>query len=102
MKVAEQVYTGDCAMAPSILPHRQQDEFMQELHQELTKCMARTGLQGKSRLARPTARAGDVPTAILPHRPIPPVPGLWGGVGQATKRRHLSGMIRVKKPMFPF
>ena len=57
LKVAEQVQRGKCAMAPSILPCRQQDECLRELYQELTKCMASTGLQVRSSLARPTARS---------------------------------------------
>ena len=56
LKVAEQVYRGESVLLPNILPHRQQDECMRELHQELTKHMASPGLQGETGLARPTAR----------------------------------------------
>ena len=56
LKVAEQVYREECALAPRVVPCRQQDECMREQHHELTKCMARAGIEGKFRLARPTAR----------------------------------------------
>ena len=50
LKVAEHIYREECAVVPGMLPCRQQDECMRELHKELA------GLQGKSGLLRPTAR----------------------------------------------
>ena len=48
---------GKHVVAPNILPHRQQDECMSELCQEVTKHMTRAGLQDEPRPARPTARS---------------------------------------------
>ena len=57
LKSAEQVYTGECTLAPSVLPHRQQEECMRILHQELGKCMSRAGLQSKTGPARTSLRS---------------------------------------------
>ena len=78
LKVAEQVYRGESAVVPSILPCRHQDECMRELHQELTKCMVRAGLQGESRLARPLQEVGDTPASVSSHWPVPPKLDLGG------------------------
>ena len=43
-KVAGQVYRGEHRVAPSILSHRQQDECMRELCQDLSRHMTRAGL----------------------------------------------------------
>ena len=48
---------GECIVAPCVLPHQRHEECMTELHKELTKHMARAGIQSKPRLARPTARS---------------------------------------------
>ena len=61
LKVTEQVYRGAYVLVPSILPSRQQIECMRELCQELTDHMARDDLQGKSGLARPTAKCRRCP-----------------------------------------
>ena len=47
---------GEHVVVPNILPHRQQDECMRELHQECTWCMTRVGLQSETGLARPSFR----------------------------------------------
>ena len=49
LKVAEQVYWGEDMVAPSVFPHQQQNGCMRKLHQELARCMARAGLQNKTR-----------------------------------------------------
>ena len=56
LKVAEQVYQGECVVASSVLSHRQQDNCMRELHQELTRHMTRAGLQSKTGPGRPSSR----------------------------------------------
>ena len=56
LKVAEQVYRGEHAVVPSVLPCIQQDKCMRELHQELARCMARAGLQCETRMARLSLR----------------------------------------------
>ena len=48
---------GEHVEATVVLPHRKQDECMRELYQELAMCMARAGLQSKTRLARPSLRS---------------------------------------------
>ena len=48
---------GEHIVAAGMLPCRQQDEWMRELHQELTRYMARAGLQSKTRPARPSLRS---------------------------------------------
>ena len=44
LDVAEHKYRGQYEMAPSVLPQRLQDQFMAELHKELSKCLVRAGL----------------------------------------------------------
>ena len=78
LKVAEQVYRAECAVVPSILPHRQQDDCMRELHQELTKCMARDGLQGESGLARSTASGRRCSHSHSASWACSPSAGPWG------------------------
>ena len=56
LEIAEHVYKGEWAVAPSILLHRQQDECMRVMHQEPTKCMTRAGLQSKTGPDRPSLR----------------------------------------------
>ena len=53
-KVAEQVYSGECVVAPSVHPCRQQDECMRELHKKLTRHITRAGLQSETGPARPS------------------------------------------------
>ena len=56
LDVAEQVYKGLYEVAPSILPCRQQDQFMAELHGELGQCLVRAGLQGVTGTAQSLSR----------------------------------------------
>ena len=56
LKVAEQVYRGELTVAPSVLPHKQQDACMRELHQELARCITRAGLQSEVGSAGPSSR----------------------------------------------
>ena len=49
LDVAETVYRGQYKVAPSILPHICQDQFMAKLHEELGKCLVRAGLHGVTR-----------------------------------------------------
>ena len=69
---------GECAVAPHILPCRQQDECMRELHQELTMYMARTGLEYKSGLARSTARGRRCSHSHSVSQACSPSAGPWG------------------------
>ena len=102
LKVSEQVYKEECAVTPNTLPHRQQDEYMRELCQVLTKCMARAGLQVKSRLARPIARGRRGSHSLSVSWASSPSAGTLGDRGsQVTKRRHPCRTIRVEKT-FPF
>ena len=57
LEIAEQVYRGEWVVALSILPHRQQDDCMRELCQELTRHTTRAGLQRKTGPARPSLRS---------------------------------------------
>ena len=70
----------ECIVTLGVLPHQQHDECMRELHQELTKCMARAGPQGELGLTRPTARSR---------------------VGQVAMRRPLSRVSKVEKATSP-
>ena len=102
LKVAEWVYWGECAVAPSILPCRQQDECMRELHQELARCMARADLLGESSLARPTARGRRCSHNCSISWACIPLSWTSGDrFSQVTKRRHPCRTIRAKKA-FPF
>ena len=69
---------GECVVAPSILPCRQQDECMRELHQELTKHMARASLQSKTRLARPSLRSWRHSHSHSSSQPWSPLARPWG------------------------
>ena len=44
LDVAEQVYWGEYMLVPSKLPCPQQEEYIAELHLELSQCMVRAGL----------------------------------------------------------
>ena len=56
LKVVEQVYRRELAVAPSVLPCRQQDGCMRKLCWELTRHMSRASLQSETRTARPSLR----------------------------------------------
>ena len=62
--------------APSVLPHRQQDECMRVLCQELSRHMTSAGSQSKPWPARYSTKASDVCLAILLQGPNPPQVGL--------------------------
>ena len=57
LEVAEQVYRGELALAPTVLPCQWQDWCMKELRQVLHRCMARVGLQSEIRMARSSSRS---------------------------------------------
>ena len=78
LMVAKQVYRGKCAVAPSVLPHRQQNEYMRELHQELAKCITKASQQGESGLTRPTTRGRIHSVTIPSHGPVHPQLDLEG------------------------
>ena len=46
LDVVEQVYKGQYEVAPNILPHRCQYQFMAKLHKDLGQCLVRVGLCG--------------------------------------------------------
>ena len=46
LNFVEQVYRGQCKVAPSILPCRYQDQFMAKLHEELSQCLVRARFHG--------------------------------------------------------
>ena len=56
LKVAEQVYSRELAVVPSVLSHKQQDRCMRELCQELAGHMARASLQSEVGLPGPSSR----------------------------------------------
>ena len=101
LKIAKQVCRGECIVVPSVLPIWWHDECMRELCQELTKCMARAGLQGKPRPVRPTTRRRRCSMTILPQGPIPLQLGLGGRVGQVIARRPLGRASGDKKATVP-
>ena len=45
LDVAEHIYGDQYEMAPNMLPKRLQDQFMAKLHEELSICLVRAGLQ---------------------------------------------------------
>ena len=49
-------YRGQYEVAPSILPHRCQDQFMAKLHKELGQCLVRAGLCDVMGTAQPLSR----------------------------------------------
>ena len=69
---------GEHVVASSVLPHRQQDECMRELHQELSRCMARAGLQSEIRSARPSLRSQRCSCGHSTSQMWSPLPGSWG------------------------
>ena len=52
----QNMFTGGVQLCPVFFPHKQQDECMKELNQELAWHMARAGLQSETRSARPPSR----------------------------------------------
>ena len=44
LDVVELAYRGQYEVAPSILPHRHQYQFITKLHEELSQCLVRAGL----------------------------------------------------------
>ena len=75
LKIAEQAYWGECIVVPSVLPHQWHEECMRELHQELTKCMARAGLQNPARATTRSRRCSYSHSTSWTHSPSP---GPWG------------------------
>ena len=55
----------------SVLLHRQQDECMRELCQELARCMARLAFRVRLDQLDPLQEAKDASVAIPLHRPDP-------------------------------
>ena len=102
LKVTEQVHWGEYMLAPSVLPHRWQEECIAELCFELACQMARAGLQSGPGLARPTSQRrcshGHSPSWAQSSSA-----GSWGGrVCQRSKRRPFNRAIGIKKVMLPF
>ena len=56
LKVTEWVYREELVITPSVLPSKQPDGCMRELHQELARCMARASLKSEVGAARPSSR----------------------------------------------
>ena len=77
LKIAKQVYQGECAVGnQAVLPHQWHEECIRKLHQELAPCMARAAYRMNLGQLGPLQEAGDVPMTILPHGLIPPQLGL--------------------------
>ena len=101
LKITEQVYQGECVVAPSVLPCWWQEECIKELYQELAQHMARAGLQSWPRPARPTSPGRRCSHGHSTSWSWSPLARPWGGVvSQTSKRRPLDRAIWVKKAMF--
>ena len=77
LKVVEQVYRGELAVVPNVLPYRQQDGWMRDLYQKITMYMARTGLQSDTRAARPSSRGQRHPHSHSIKLACSPSAGPW-------------------------
>ena len=100
LKIAKQVYLGECIVVFSVLPHQWHDECIRELCQELAKCMTRAGLQGKLRPARPTARGGRCSCSHYASWAWSPSAGTQGQSQPSNQEKTPRQTIRVKKAMF--
>ena len=58
-------YQGQYEVAPSILPCQHQDQFMAELHKELSQCLVRAGLCGATGTAWSLSRGTRCSCAYL-------------------------------------
>ena len=89
LKVVEQVYRGELAIASSVLLHKKQDRCVREVHWELASCMARAGLQSEDGSARPPSRGQRCSCSHFYLMGQFPLSWTLGDrSGQMTERRH--------------
>ena len=98
LKIAEQVYRGELAVATSVLPHKQQDECMRELCHELTRCMTRASLQSETKMTQSFLKGWRHFHSDFFQQTCFPSAGIWAmEVANWLKEDALTGQLEVRR-----